>query len=385
MRKSKSNPFAAKLMPTAAVKKFALAFGRAFASPRMFFAALLWLIALLIVGTVSQRYIGLYQSHAKYFASFIFWEGPLPLPGGYAVLALISVGLIARLIFRTDWKRKGEIGVIIIHLGALLLLVGGGLTALTASEGNMVIREGSRSSVVSDYDDLEFALVNADDTNRAAAFAESQIQPGEILRDSSLPFAVEILNFCRNCEIQRLPESDSGRRGFARNFDLIPQTLAKESAENIGGIVFRISGGEAEGVYAVFELMPIEQTIAADGKRFIAVIRRRQTRLPFAVHLIDFVRENHPGTDLARRFRSEVLLIDGGTETRRIIRMNEPLRHRGYTFYQASFIEGETEATVLATVKNAGRIFPYAASVIICLGLLMHMLLRIPRLIREKK
>ena len=33
--------------------------------------------------------------------------------------------------------------------------------------------------------------------------------------------------------------------------------------------------------------------------------------------------------------------------------MNEPLRHRGYTFFQSSFIEApEGEATVLAAVKN---------------------------------
>ena len=43
--------------------------------------------------------------------------------------------------------------------------------------------------------------------------------------------------------------------------------------------------------------------------------------------------------------------------------MNEPLRHKGYTFFQASFIDdSEIEKTVLATVKNYGRLFPYISS-----------------------
>ena len=55
--------------------------------------------------------------------------------------------------------------------------------------------------------------------------------------------------------------------------------------------------------------------------------------------------------------------------------MNEPLRHYDYTFYQASFIEeGDKETTVLATVKNYGRMFPYISSIIMCIGILVHLL-----------
>ena len=58
--------------------------------------------------------------------------------------------------------------------------------------------------------------------------------------------------------------------------------------------------------------------------------------------------------------------------------MNEPLRHYDYTFYQASFIEdGDKQTTVLATVKNYGRMFPYISSIIMCVGILFHMLIMI--------
>ena len=65
--------------------------------------------------------------------------------------------------------------------------------------------------------------------------------------------------------------------------------------------------------------------------------------------------------------------------------MNEPLRHKGYTFFQASFIDdSDVETTVLATVKNYGRLFPYISSIIMSIGLLIHLLLMIPKMVRRK-
>ena len=65
----------------------------------------------------------------------------------------------------------------------------------------------------------------------------------------------------------------------------------------------------------------------------------------------------HPGTDVASSFSSTVNLIENNISRKILIEMNVPLRHYDYTFYQASFIEGEgLETTVLATVKNYGRL-----------------------------
>ena len=42
------------------------------------------------------------------------------------------------------------------------------------------------------------------------------------------------------------------------------------------------------------------------------------------------------------------------------------------------FIEdGDKQTTVLATVKNYGRMFPYISSIIMCLGILFHMLVMV--------
>ena len=79
----------------------------------------------------------------------------------------------------------------------------------------------------------------------------------------------------------------------------------------------------------------------------------------------------YPGTNIAKSFSSLVNLIEEINQEKVLISMNEPLRHRGYTFYQASFIEdGPKQTTVLATVKNHGRLFPYISTIIMSIGIL---------------
>ena len=94
----------------------------------------------------------------------------------------------------------------------------------------------------------------------------------------------------------------------------------------------------------------------------------------------------HPGTNIAKSYSSRVNLIDDIISRKVLIQMNEPLRYRGYTFYQASFIEGqETDTSVLATVKNHGRLFPYISTIIMCIGLLVHMLFMVSNKIQKNR
>ena len=94
----------------------------------------------------------------------------------------------------------------------------------------------------------------------------------------------------------------------------------------------------------------------------------------------------HPGTNIAKSYSSEVNLIENSIPRRKLIKMNEPLRYKGYTFYQASFVDDrEKETTVLASVKNYGRMFPYISSIIMSIGLLLHLLINLPILIKKKK
>ena len=105
--------------------------------------------------------------------------------------------------------------------------------------------------------------------------------------------------------------------------------------------------------------------IKINDQIFHSEYRRERTYVPFNIELIDFEKIMHPGTNVAKSFSSDVNLIENDIPRRTLIKMNEPLRHKGYTFFQASFIDdSDVETTVLATVKNYGRLFPYISSII---------------------
>ncbi len=97
-----------------------------------------------------------------------------------------------------------------------------------------------------------------------------------------------------------------------------------------------------------------------------------QASLPFSVKLLDFRRTTYPGTQIASSFESDVELSDPerGLILMRTIRMNQPLRYRGFHLYQASFISGPIETTVLAVRSDPGTPVVYAGCLIIMVGLI---------------
>jgi cytochrome c biogenesis protein ResB len=305
-------------------------------------------------------------------------------------MGVIFVGLLAKLLFASTW-RNGKLGIYVMHLGGILLLFGGFLTAAFSQEGAMVIPPNQTASYVSDYHALELAVTHGSsaEQDEVTSFGQGWLKPGKLLSAQAFPFQLEILKYCRNCEIQRrtAPVDPGEYHGFAANFDLGTKPYAKEDHENQAGVMFRVKGAGpgTDGIYAIFEEMPVPQTIQAGGRKYLLEIRKQRTHLPFSLHLIQFEKQVHPGTQMARSYKSTVTLQDGGVAQRAVIQMNEPLRHRGYTFYQSSFVEHPSgDTTILAVVKNAGRTFPYISSIIMCFGLLIHLMIQSPKLIRKR-
>ena len=162
----------------------------------------------------------------------------------------------------------------------------------------------------------------------------------------------------------------------------------KDDMKNRPGIIFQISGSytDADGIYGLIFGQQIPATMNISGKQYVMILQKQKTYLPFAIELIDFKKVMHPGTEVAKAYSSKINLIENNIPRSVLIEMNKPLRHEGYTFFQASFIEQEDgEATVLAAVHNYGRLFPYISSIIMSIGLLLHLLTNIPSLLKKNK
>lgn len=343
--------------------------------PDILLYALPWLMVILILGTLAQRDIGLYEAQARYFSSFILWLGPLPLPGSYPTLGLIFISLLAKFLIASPWNRA-QAGTILTHLGIILLLLGGLITGMSAKESFIVIPEGGKSALLSSYHDRVLA-VERDDGTVIAAYPFDRLVRGATFTPLE-GMTLEINKTCRHCTAQ-IPADDRGRIGMAEKMDLIDAAPEPEDEMNLSGVTLTITTPDEKlnGTYITLEDVPIRPTFGD----VVIYVRRAQETLPFSIALKDFAEERHPGTATARAFHSDIVVEDGGVNWPARIEMNEPLRYKGYTFYQSSFVRGAdgSESTVLSAVQNAGRIFPYVASAVIFAGLLLHLILRLRR------
>ena len=359
-------------------------------SPKVFSYTVVWLIVIVFFGTIAQKDVGLYASQVKYFSSYYFlFAGFLPLPGGRITIIIMTVNLASSLFKKNLWKMK-KLGIIIVHIGGLLLLIGGGITAKFSAEGNMVIGEGERSDHVDDYHDMELAFVNTSlqDSLEYTIFDAPLLGEGKRIKYDKLGIQIDIIDHIKNVRVEsRISPADSIYKGFLNDFVIIPKQPDKENTQNRPGLIFKIegTGKETDGIYGAFLGQRVPDTFEIGGELFFTEFRRKRTYLPFAIELLDFKKVMHPGTNVAKSFSSEVNLIENKIPRRVLIQMNEPLRHRGYTFYQASFVDGlDKETTVLATVKNYGRMFPYISSIIMSIGLLIHLLINLPKMLKKR-
>jgi hypothetical protein len=350
------------------------------AKPTLFFYALPWLMVLLVAGTVAQRDLGLYRAEKIYFSSLLFWLGPVPLPGAFLVLALIAASLAAKLILKSPWRR-GKLGTLITHGSMLVLLVGGLVSALGREEGYIELAVGDQSTAISDYHDRELAVVKNGAT--VVAISESQLQAGTDIALYRLPFRIKPKFYCRNCDpVARITTSDATLHGAAASMNLVTAPLLAQDEDNRAGVVFAVTEADAavNGTYLAFDGLKQMPSVTVDNDRFDIIMRHAERALPFTVRLVDFQKAVHPGTDIARSYTATVAIIDGAATWQTTISMNEPLRYRGYTLYQASFIDRDGKlSSVLTVVRNSGQLFPYIAITMLCCGMGMHLAQHVAR------
>ena len=98
--------------------------------------------------------------------------------------------------------------------------------------------------------------------------------------------------------------------------------------------------------------------------------RSPQAALPFRVTLLRFNNESYPGSRMASTYESTVRIDDpeqGTFET--LISMNHPLHHRGYIFFQSSFVEGRPMISIFSVARAPGLPLVYFGTALIGVGI----------------
>lgn len=350
---------------------------------------------LVVLGTVAQKYIGLYQAQATYFSAFYFFIFKyIPLPAAYSILSIIFFNLIAKL-FTSSWKLK-KLGTNIVHIGAVLLLFGGFITAVFTQEGQMLLTERQSSSYFEDYFKNELVLQQVTAKTNSSSFFTKKKPEYKILKTwvkkdfsnkSNIYFKeakvhLQILKHFKNIGFRKRSQAASKPyKGFASQFYLFDQKEKLKKEQNLKALLFKTKNSKF--LYAIFEGMPITQSLWIKKKKYLITLRPVRYFLPISIKLLDFKKLNYLGSEKARNYQSFIEVKNKAGLQKALIEMNQPFRYADYTFYQASYLqENNTESSVLAVVKNRGRAFPYLASLIMCFGLLFHLLAYLPKVLK---
>jgi hypothetical protein len=99
--------------------------------------------------------------------------------------------------------------------------------------------------------------------------------------------------------------------------------------------------------------------------------RSPEAALPFKVTLLKFSNEPYPGSRMASTFESTVRVEDpekGTFET--LISMNHPLHHRGYIFFQSSFVEGRPMMSIFSVARAPGLPLVYLGTTLMGIGII---------------
>ena len=107
-------------------------------------------------------------------------------------------------------------------------------------------------------------------------------------------------------------------------------------------------------------------------KMYVLTYLNQAQPLDFSLKLLDFKITNYQGSKKAKSYESQVEMEDG---TQILISMNEPLKYRGWTFYQSSFIEpkesGDPYVSVLSVNRDPGRMLKHIGSALIVFGIIL--------------
>ena len=294
-------------------------------------------------------------------------------------------------------------GIVLLHLGIGLLMLGELLVGIAAVESQIQIIEGQTVNFAMDSRQMELALIDTSDPEADEVFAipQSRFRKDEVISDESLPVAVEVLAYMPNSSLRRATPADknlatqgAGLREIAKEIAPISGT-DRSGRSNRPTAYVRFLDKDSQEPLAVLRLSLIDwMTGRAErlniGDRTLNVqLRYKHDYKPFSMHLVNVEQQVYMGTQTAKSYASEIRLVDPEHNVDREVRiwMNNPLRYRGATFYQSNYgtdPASRKEYTGLQVVTNTGWRIPYVSCMIVAIGMLAQFWVTLSRYLTRR-
>lgn len=344
-------------------------------------------MVLVFVGTLDQVHIGVYEAENRYFKSFLLFLTPphtdlrIPwFPGGYIVGGLLLINLIAAHIarFKLSWKKTG---ILLLHSGIILLLVGQLFADLFVDlESQMRLDQGQTKDYSESLYHDELAVIDTSDpdSDRVVSIPDSRLHNGSRIDLPIDALQLVVDDYYPNSALVNLTQLPSPNYPHLRVGPMaaavqLERTYKENERNQPSAAVSIFQRGQLIGAWSLAAGFPRPVSFQAGGKSYQIVLQPKRFYKPFSIQLLQFRHDRYAGTDIAKNFSSRIRLLDPSKHEDResLIFMNNPLRYRGYTFYQAGFDNNDT-TTVLQVAQNPSWLVPYISCALIVLGMLLQ-------------
>lgn len=383
-------------------------------------AVLLGMFVTTWVGTLEQRNRGLFEVQQDYFESIVAWHPvtvygldlELPLPGGGLLMGLLSLNLLVGGMIRIR-KSGRTAGILVAHLGIALLMAAGMVKFASGHDGYLALIPGESSDEFVSHYEWEVAIHDASDQSdvRELLIPDADLRALEVdpfgspsklesltrrlrrwlhtgsfegrsthlFESPELPFVLELSNFVPNAQVAPIGPMWKPTLPVVDGYSVIWRPKAPDAEFNSPAVYARALGatGEVlgEGILAGTARHPL--TVAAGDDVWALSLRAKRYSMPFTVTLDEFYKEEHPRTEIAAVYRSDITTTrPEGLAERVRIEMNRPLRDGGLVLFQASYgerptPEGPKTFSQFAVVSNPADKWPEIACWVIAAGMLI--------------
>jgi hypothetical protein len=372
---------------------------------------------LVFYGTIAQVELGIWSVVNDYFRSVVVFipvkvlllfrlpadaavgNVRIPFPGGWLIGGALFANLIAAHIvrFKLSWKRSG---IIVLHFGIMLMMLGEWLTGMFAIESMMSIREGETVNYVHDNRNAELAIVEVTDPKRKTddivSISAAALQKKDAkISSEDLPFEIEVLQYEKNSDLvtakgEIVADAD---RGQAAGYAIKPlkEGTGVDTSQRVDTpsavVKLTAKNGEALGTYLLSYWLGKADAVTVGGKSYEIILRPKRSYRDYTVTLEKAEERKHPNLEMAKDYSSYIVLNDpehGVVDRKTRIYMNAPMRYRGEAFFQANMSTERNGdmVTGLQVVRNelilpvVGRVpfwtLPYISCIVVALGMLIH-------------
>lgn len=284
-------------------------------------------------------------------------------------------------------------GIVLIHAGMILMLVGEYITGIGATEGQMWIHEQGSSNVIRDIREAEIAFVREIGDGKQEhivipqAIIQSADENDEAITDPEVPVTVRVDRWMANTKKVDVRFEDGDRTKLLWKMEEAPAATGTEmDVDQPSAIVTLYDGDDRLGEFllsTVGTVRPIR--LEVDGQTWVVSLRFKETHLPYTLQLVDFRHDKFTGTTTPMNYSSTMHLDvpESGESRDAFIKMNQPLRYDQKAFFQSGFFQqsalNRNLGTVLQVADNPGAWVPYLSCVIVTVGLCMHFIVSLLR------